>query len=138
MLLVDCEKRYNNVCQILIVEDELRIASFMEKGLRRSGYKTAIARDGTTAIEMILQGDFHLLLLDLGLPGKDGWQVLQELQQNGVRPDVIIIVTARDDFRERIKGIGFGVDDYLIKPFSFADLLTRVRAKLGDEYRDSQ
>jgi DNA-binding response OmpR family regulator len=118
------------VCQILIVEDELRIASFMDKGLRRYGYETAIARDGVTAIEMILHGNFHLLLLDLGLPGKDGWEVLQELQNSGKKPHVIIVITARDDFQERIKGIGYGIDDYIVKPFRFADLLVRVQEKL--------
>lgn len=116
---------------ILIVEDEARIATFLEKGLRKNGFTTAIAGDGNQASLMALSSNFDLLLLDLELPGKDGWTVLKELRDQGKQLP-IIIVTARDDERDRATGLEAGANDYITKPFRFEELLARVQAQLRD------
>jgi DNA-binding response OmpR family regulator len=118
------------VHRILIVEDEPRIAAFIDRGLRKNGYLTTIARDGIEAVEKGTAEQIDLMLLDLGLPGKDGWSVLKELRQQGKVPAVIIIVTARDDVSDLLKSQAFGVSDYITKPFSFNDLLLRVKTRL--------
>jgi DNA-binding response OmpR family regulator len=118
------------MCRILIVEDEDRIAAFMSRGLRKQGYRTAIAKDGIEAVAMGIAEEFDLMLLDLGLPGKDGWTVLSELQSQGKRPRVNIVVTARDDAQDRERGDQLQIDDYVVKPFRFQDLLERVKARL--------
>lgn len=116
---------------ILIVEDEARIAAFLEKGLRKNGFATAIAADGNQATFMAQSSNFDLLLLDLGLPGKDGWTVLKELRDQGKHLP-IIIVTALDDESNRAAGLEAGANDYVTKPFRFEELLTRVRTQLRD------
>lgn len=118
------------VYQILIVEDESRIAAFIDRGLRKNGYMTLVAKDGIEAVEKGIAEDIDLMLLDLGLPGQDGWTVLKELQKWGKKPSVIIIVTARDDIADLAKSRSYGVNDYIVKPFSFNDLLSRVKARL--------
>ncbi len=118
--------------RILIAEDEVRLASFLEKGLRSGGYTTTVAPDGPTAAIMARDDEFDLVILDLGLPGKDGLEVLRELRQQGQRLPVIIL-TARDDPADKVAGLEAGADDYLAKPFHFEELLARVRARLrGD------
>jgi len=109
---------------ILIAEDEYRLACFIEKGLRKNGYCTAIAPDGEQALQMALSGDFDLLLLDLGLPGRDGWSVLEELRSQGEQIPVII-VSARAEIEEKQ-----GVNNYLKKPFRFNNLLERIHISL--------
>ena len=118
--------------QILIVEDEPRIAAFLEKGLQKHGYDTAVAIDGEEAIQMVQKDVFDLLLLDLGLPIKDGWTVLKELQQHNQPVPAVIILTARADDDDRSQSIRLGTKDYLTKPFRFNDLLDRVKAILPD------
>jgi DNA-binding response OmpR family regulator len=117
------------VNRILIAEDELRLASFLEKGLRASGYATTVVTDGGAASIMARDDDFDLLVLDLGLPGKDGIDVLRELRDAGQRLPVIIL-TARDDAGDKVAGLEAGADDYLGKPFHFEELLARIRARL--------
>lgn len=117
--------------QILIAEDEPRIATFIEKGLRASGFSTAIAKDGHEALSMAQSGDFNLLILDIGLPGKDGWMVLEELRGQGEQLSIIIL-SARDDVSDKVAGLEGGADDYVTKPFRFEELLARVRARLRD------
>jgi two-component system, OmpR family, response regulator QseB len=117
--------------QILIAEDEPRIASFLEKGLRSNGFVTAVADTGTLAASLLRHGQFDLLILDLGLPGKDGHQVLQELRQRGDRMPVIIL-TARDGVEDTVAGLDGGADDYVTKPFRFEELLARIRVRLRD------
>jgi DNA-binding response OmpR family regulator len=107
---------------ILIAEDESRIASFIEKGLRSHGYTTSIVQDGLAVSELVHAGDFDLLILDLGLPGKDGLQVLEELRGQGENLPVIIL-TARDDIHDKVAGLEGGADDYVTKPFRFEELL---------------
>jgi DNA-binding response OmpR family regulator len=118
--------------RILIAEDELRLASFLEKGLRASGYATTIVTDGGAASMMARDDDFDLVVLDLGLPGKDGIDVLREMRRAGQRVPVIIL-TARDDAGDKVAGLEAGADDYLGKPFHFEELLARIRARLRDE-----
>jgi two-component system, OmpR family, response regulator QseB len=115
--------------RILIIEDEPRIAAFIEKGLRSHGFTTSVAIDAKSAIDMALGSDYDLLILDLGLPGKDGLEVLEELRGQGeVFP--IIILTARDDIQDKVAGFEAGADDYLTKPFRFEELLVRIKARL--------
>jgi two-component system, OmpR family, copper resistance phosphate regulon response regulator CusR len=114
--------------RILIAEDETRLAAFIAKGLQKSGFKTAIAEDGQQAVEMAKREEYELLLLDLGLPLKDGWAVLKELRQMGKKLP-IIIVTATDE-RNRTVALASGANDYLTKPFRFNDLLQKVRLQL--------
>jgi two-component system, OmpR family, copper resistance phosphate regulon response regulator CusR len=120
------------VTRILIAEDEERIASFLEKGLRANGFTTAVATDGHEAVAMARSGDFDLLILDLGLPGRDGSDVLRELREWDRRTPVLIL-TARDSLTDKVAGLEAGADDYVTKPFRFEELLARVRVRLRDE-----
>jgi two-component system, OmpR family, copper resistance phosphate regulon response regulator CusR len=120
------------VNRILIAEDEERIASFLEKGLRANGFTTAVATDGHQAVAMARSGDFDLLILDLGLPGRDGSDVLRELREWDRRTPVLIL-TARDSLTDKVAGLEAGADDYVTKPFRFEELLARVRVRLRDE-----
>ena len=118
--------------RILIAEDEPRLVSFLEKGLRANGFVTTVAKDGATASMMARDDQFDLLILDLGLPGKDGTEVLRELRSAAQRMPVIIL-TARDDVSDKVAGLERGADDYVTKPFRFEELLARVRVRLRDE-----
>lgn len=115
------------MCCILIVEDEPRIAAFLEKGLQKNGFSTAIANNGEQALEMAQSHHFDLLLLDLGLPIKDGWTVLKELHNQG-KYIPVIVVTACDDLNSK----SYLVEDYIIKPFRFQSLLEKVRICLNN------
>jgi DNA-binding response OmpR family regulator len=115
--------------QILIVEDEARIASFIAKGLKAKGYATTIAEDAKTALAMPFNYQFDLALLDLGLPGQDGLKVLEEWRGQAIDFPVIIL-TARDDVMDKVAGLKGGADDYMTKPFSFAELLARIEVRL--------
>jgi DNA-binding response OmpR family regulator len=117
--------------RILIAEDEARIASFVEKGLRSHGFSTLVVADGHSAAAIARDDDFDLLVLDLGLPGQDGMKVLAEVRRRGERLPVIIL-TARDSVPDRVSGLEQGADDYLTKPFSFDELLARIRVRLRD------
>jgi two-component system, OmpR family, copper resistance phosphate regulon response regulator CusR len=118
--------------RILIAEDEARIASFIEKGLRANGFATTVASDGHEAVALAGSGSFDLLILDLGLPGRDGFDVLGELRGRGSKLPVVIL-TARDSVRDTVAGLEGGADDYITKPFSFEELLARVRLRLRGE-----
>ena len=115
--------------QILIVEDEARIAAFIAKGLKAKGYTTTIAEDADTALAMPFSYQFDLALLDLGLPGQDGLSVLEAWRGQGINFPVIIL-TARDDVIDKVAGLEGGADDYMTKPFSFAELLARIEVRL--------
>ena len=118
--------------RILIAEDEFQIASFLEKGLAANGFSTSIAVDGVTAAAAARDDDFDLMILDLGLPGRDGLDVLAEIRKRGEHLPVIVL-TARDAVPDRVAGLESGADDYVTKPFSFEELLARVRARLRDD-----
>jgi len=123
--------------RILIAEDEARIASFLEKGLRSNGFATSVAEDGPSAVQMARDADFDLLILDLGLPGLDGQDVLREIRARRERLPVIIL-TARQEVADTVAGLDAGADDYITKPFRFEELLARVRARLRDPGRSEQ
>ncbi len=114
---------------ILIAEDEPRIATFLEKGLRSNGFTTVAVGNGSEALELTQNHSFDLLILDLGLPEKDGLEVLEELRGQG-QSLPIIILTARDDIHDKVAGLEGGADDYVTKPFRFEELLARVRVRL--------
>ncbi|MET0908104.1 MAG: response regulator transcription factor [Ilumatobacteraceae bacterium] len=117
--------------RILIAEDEARIASFLEKGLRSNGFSTMTVDDGLTAAAVARDDTFDLMLLDLGLPGCDGLDVLEQIRRRGERLPVIVL-TARGSVPDRVAGLERGADDYVTKPFSFEELLARVRVRLRD------
>ena len=118
--------------RILIAEDEPGIVRFLEKGLRAQGYATASASDGDLALQLAQTGEFDLMLLDLGLPGRDGFAVLTELRRRRVRLPVIVL-TARNGSDDIVAGLDGGADDYMSKPFRLAELLARVRLRLRGE-----
>ena len=115
--------------RLLVVEDEKRMAELLRKGLQEEGYVVAVATDGTTAFEMAQASEFELILLDIMLPGMDGFQVAQRLRQQGNRVPILML-TARDATPDIVQGLDLGADDYLTKPFSFEVLLARIRALL--------
>ncbi|HEU0104474.1 MAG TPA: response regulator transcription factor [Mycobacteriales bacterium] len=118
--------------RILIAEDEVRIAQFVEKGLRAAGHATTHAQDGETALMLARAGSFDLVLLDVGLPALDGFAVLRRLRGEGVRTPVIML-TARDSVGDTVAGLEGGANDYVTKPFQFAELLARIRLRLREE-----
>jgi two-component system copper resistance phosphate regulon response regulator CusR len=118
--------------RILIAEDEPRIAAFLEKGLAANGFATSVASDGRDAVARARSDEFDLLILDIGLPGQDGFSVLRELRANRSRLPVIIL-TARDAVSDTVAGLDGGADDYVTKPFRFEELLARVRVRLRGE-----
>jgi DNA-binding response OmpR family regulator len=118
--------------RILIAEDEARLVAFLEKGLSANGYATTAVADGPGALALARDEHFDLLILDLGLPGLDGMEVLRTLRARGQHLPVLIL-SARDDVGDKVAGLEHGADDYLTKPFRFEELLARVRVRLRDE-----
>lgn len=117
--------------RILIAEDEARIASIVEKGLRAAGFAVTVAADGPAALALAQSGQFDLLILDIGLPGRDGFDILQTLRSEG-NPIAVIVLTARDSAADTVRGLEGGANDYMSKPFRFDELLARVRLRLKD------
>ncbi|ARJ65187.1 DNA-binding response regulator [Magnetospirillum sp. ME-1] len=115
--------------KVLLVEDERKIAEFTAKGLREHGFVVDVAATGDDGLGMALISEYDLLILDVMLPGRDGWSVLSELRGRGVQVPALFL-TARDGVSDRIKGLELGADDYLPKPFAFAELLARIRTIL--------
>jgi len=114
--------------RILVVEDELKTADYLRKGLGESGYLVEVALNGLDGLHLIQEGEFDLIILDVMLPGLDGWQLLQVIRRR--LPTPVLFLTARDAVEDRVKGLELGADDYLVKPFSYAELLARVRTLL--------
>ncbi|WP_372657823.1 heavy metal response regulator transcription factor [Hydrogenophaga sp.] len=114
---------------ILIVEDEPKTGEYLRQGLREAGFVVDLATSGPDGLHLALEGQHDLVILDIMLPGMNGWQVLQNLRNQG-RQMPVLFLTARDQVEDRVKGLELGADDYLVKPFSFAELLARVRVVL--------
>jgi DNA-binding response OmpR family regulator len=115
--------------QILIAEDEPRIAAFIDKGLRAQGFTITIAVNASEALNLAQANEFDLMILDLGLPGGDGLEVLESLRGQGIQTPVIIL-TARDDINDKLAGLSGGADDYMTKPFRFEELLARILLRM--------
>ncbi|MBM3878280.1 MAG: response regulator [Verrucomicrobia bacterium] len=115
--------------RILIVEDEVKTAAYLRKGLSESGFVVDTAGRGDDGLHLALTQDYDLVVLDVGLPGCDGWTILRSLRQAG-RESPVLFLTARDSVPDRVKGLESGADDYLVKPFAFSELLARVRTLL--------
>ena len=114
---------------VLIVEDEARIASFLTKGLKAAGFTPRVVTRGGQAVEAVLMGGIDLVLLDVGLPDIDGFEVLERLRGQGARTPIIML-TARSSVADRVAGLENGADDYMPKPFSFEELVARIRLRL--------
>tara|TARA_Y100000815_G_scaffold846_1_gene743 strand:+ start:74 stop:769 length:696 start_codon:yes stop_codon:yes gene_type:complete len=114
--------------RILVVEDEFKTADYLRKGLSESGYLVEVALNGLDGQHLIQESEFDLIILDVMLPGIDGWQLLQIVRRKAQTP--VLFLTARDAVEDRVKGLELGADDYLVKPFSYAELLARVRTLL--------
>lgn len=119
----------NESARILVIEDEKRIADFLCRGLESAGYTVATAGDGTSAVERMHEKDYDLIVLDLGLPDIDGLKVLEKIRNRNAMPSVMIL-SARSNVEDRVKGLEMGADDYLVKPFAFVEFLARTRALL--------
>ena len=115
--------------KILIIEDEPKTGEYLRIGLSEAGFVVDLAQNGADGLHLAEQGDYELVILDVMLPGMNGWQVLQTMRQRGLVVPAMFL-TARDQVEDRVKGLELGADDYLVKPFSFAELLARVRTIL--------
>jgi two-component system, OmpR family, copper resistance phosphate regulon response regulator CusR len=115
--------------RVLVIEDEKKTAAFLAKGLREAGFGVDLAHDGETGLKVARTAKFDLLVVDVMLPKKDGWEVVAALRRDGIRTPILFL-TARDSVRDRVKGLELGADDYLVKPFAFSELLARVRSVL--------
>jgi len=113
--------------RVLLIEDEARIASFIRKGLQEEKYVVDVAEDGNAALDFAESASYDLIILDVMLPGRDGFGVCKEIRRRGMKTPVLML-TARDAVEDRVSGLDAGADDYLVKPFAFKELLARLRA----------
>jgi two-component system copper resistance phosphate regulon response regulator CusR len=113
---------------ILVIEDDLKTGDYLKKGLTESGYAVDLARTGTDGLHLALENAYDLVVLDVMLPGIDGWQVMRALRERRDLP--VLFLSARDQLQDRIRGLELGADDYLVKPFSFTELILRIRTLL--------
>lgn len=112
---------------ILVAEDEEKTGNFLRTGLSEAGHVVDVAPDGEAAMECVFCRDYDVIVLDLMLPRRDGWNVLTEIRRAGKEVPVLLL-TARDEVADRVRGLDLGADDYLVKPFAFSELLARIRA----------
>ncbi|RZI40061.1 response regulator [Herbaspirillum sp. HC18] len=115
--------------KILVVEDEQKMGEYVRQGLMEAGFVVDLARDGLDGLHQGLTAEYDLAILDVMLPGLDGWQILQRIRKAG-KDMPVLFLTARDHVEDRVKGLEMGADDYLVKPFAFSELLARVRTLL--------
>jgi two-component system copper resistance phosphate regulon response regulator CusR len=114
--------------RLLVIEDERKTGEYLKKGLEESGFIVDVASNGIDGLHLAMEGDYELVVLDVMLPGLDGWGVVKQLRSKKRTP--VLFLTARDDIEDRVKGLELGGDDYLIKPFAFVELLARIRTLL--------
>jgi len=114
--------------RILVIEDELKTSAYLKKGLEESGYLVDVATDGGSGLVLAQEEDYEVIVLDVMLPGMDGWAVVKALRATKTTP--VLFLTARDDVTDRVHGLELGGDDYLVKPFAFGELAARVRSLL--------
>ena len=115
--------------KLLIVEDQIKTGQYLRQGLGEAGFNADLVADGITGQQLALSGEYALLILDVMVPGRDGWQILQAVRGAGLDTPVLFL-TARDAVQDRVHGLELGADDYLVKPFAFSELLARVRSLL--------
>ena len=115
--------------RLLVVEDEIKTGDYLQQGLTEAGFMVTLARNGLDGHHLAMTETFDLLVLDVMLPDVDGWRIVQSLREAG-RQTPVLFLTARDSVDDRVKGLELGADDYLVKPFAFAELLARVRTLL--------
>lgn len=123
------ERPILGLMRILVIEDEKKTAAFLAKGLREDGFEVDIATDGETGLQLARDHRYDLLIVDVMLPKKDGWDIVSTLRSQSFQAPILFL-TARDSVRDRVKGLDLGADDYLIKPFAFSELIARVRTLL--------
>ncbi|RRJ67361.1 DNA-binding response regulator [Paenibacillus oralis] len=119
--------------KILLVDDEPHIVQFLELGLANEGFEVRTAVDGMSAVSLAAEFQPHVIVLDVMMPGMDGWEVCRLLRKNGDNV-AIIMLTAKDEVDDRVKGLTIGADDYVVKPFSFEELLARIGARLRNQF----
>jgi two-component system copper resistance phosphate regulon response regulator CusR len=127
--MVEVRRLGKQVMKILVVEDEPKTGNYLKQGLSEAGFNVDLARDGDDGVHLGTTDAYDLVVLDVMLPGRDGWSVLTALRQAGKQMPVLFL-TARDHVEDRVKGLELGADDYLVKPFAFSELLARVRTLL--------
>lgn len=115
--------------KLLVVEDEVKTGDYLKQGLSEAGFNVALARNGLDGHHLALTESYDLIVLDIMLPDIDGWQILQSLREDN-NDTPVLFLTARDSINDKVKGLELGADDYLVKPFAFAELLARVRTLL--------
>src|SRR5438067_12378501 len=115
--------------RILLIEDEKKTAAYLAKGLGEAGFQVTTASDGEAGLDLALARTFDLFIIDIMLPKRDGWSIVATLKRKEIRTPILLL-TARDSVRDRVKGLELGADDYLVKPFAFSELLARVRSIL--------
>jgi two-component system, OmpR family, copper resistance phosphate regulon response regulator CusR len=112
--------------RILVIEDEKKAAAYLKRGLTESGFIVDVAEDGDTGLHMANAGIYDLIILDVMLPGRDGWSIISELRRSG-KQTLSLFLTARDSVNDRVKGLDLGADAYLVKPFAFSELMAQIR-----------
>ncbi|MBF0705839.1 response regulator transcription factor [Alkalihalobacillus hwajinpoensis] len=124
-----------NTIRILLVDDEKHILQFLEMGLANEGYKVKTAAEGMSAVTLVKEFKPHVTILDVMMPGINGFEVCKMIRKSGVQTSVIML-TAKDEVDDRVKGLSLGADDYVVKPFSFEELLARIQARLRNQFPD--
>jgi two-component system OmpR family response regulator len=124
-------KKYKGI-RVLVVDDEPNILQFLELGLKNEGFNVKTALDGVSAITIAEEFQPHIVILDVMMPGMDGFEVCRMLKENDRA--AVIMLTAKDEVEDKVKGLNYGADDYMVKPFSFDELLARIRARLRSQY----